>query len=254
VADFKSDLLAWISSVLDHIGVLGTGGVIVLLIQLAKDRWPAYFNWQTSRRVFLCFLIFSVFQSWESEYKSRIGREHDLVSSNHRIDLVRSELKFQQQRLEDRCEQQLGSVRQQTSFTEGRNQVLDKQNRDEQVLIAGCQSQALKLLTPEAEKMSVLSLDNDSGDNVAVHKSRWILLINKTLTPAKMVVSCNRVVESMTASVVGSPNMTNGSTRLAPNAWESDVLSPAWTTTNAMLISVSYRGSTDGMGCQIDHR
>ncbi len=42
---FKTLVVVWISSILDHYGVLGTGGLLVLLIQMAKEKWPTIFTY-----------------------------------------------------------------------------------------------------------------------------------------------------------------------------------------------------------------
>ena len=77
MSNFKTLLLVWISSILDHWGSVGTGGIIVLLIQACKDKWPKFANWQVSRRVLAAFLVFAMFQSWEFEYlSSRMRKNH----------------------------------------------------------------------------------------------------------------------------------------------------------------------------------
>jgi len=58
---------------------------------------------------------------------------------------------------QNRLGSEINTLRTDCAVKDGIDQTLQKQNRDEQVLIAGCQSQALKLLTPEQEKMTVLS-------------------------------------------------------------------------------------------------
>jgi hypothetical protein len=137
---------------------------------------------------------------------------------------------------------------------EGQNDALQKQNRDQQGSINGCLTEAMKMLAPEQEKLTVLSFDDDSSGNVAIKRNRWILLINKPVTPAKMIATCNRYIESMSASVIGSPNMQTGAGRLSSNTWEVDILSPAWTSTTPIIVSVSYRGSDTDLTCQFGHR
>lgn len=88
LTELKTELLVWISSILDHLGVIGTGGFLVLLIQIMEKKWPHVFNWKTSRRVFLAFTLFAIFQSWQSEYKSHQGRNFDLIEAHHQIDII----------------------------------------------------------------------------------------------------------------------------------------------------------------------
>lgn len=176
ISQFKTDLLVWLSATLEHLGVIGTGGIVVLLIQIAEKKWPHIFNWQTSRRVFLAFVMFAVFQSWESEYLSRIGREKDLIKARAEDDGIKRQNLAQVQSLRFQNESSSSMLRADCAVKDGINQTLQQQNRDEQVLIAGCQSQALKLLVPEELKVTVMKLEMEAPDQnpnakrlVAIH-------------------------------------------------------------------------------------
>lgn len=65
------------------------------------------------------------------------------------------------------------------AIQQGRYETLEKQSRDQQNLIAGCQAQALKLLSPE-ENWKPVAFEAEHG----VHghsRSRWLLFENKTI-------------------------------------------------------------------------
>ena len=135
---------------------------------------------------------------------------------------------------------------------DGINQTLQKQNRDQQSTIDGCLSQAMKLLTPEALKITPVFFDNDTS-NAVVWKSRWILLTNKTVTPVSMVVSCNAVLDSVDVSPIGGTMMGSAGNKLGPSAWGSNIQSPAWAPTAPLLARVSHRGR-DSIVCSFNLR
>jgi hypothetical protein len=230
MADFKSHLLVWISSILDHWGSLGTGGIIVLLIQILKEKWPKVFSWTFSRRVLLGFLVFAIFQSWEIEYLSRLGRERDLIQAHSDYDGLRRDLTLQAQTLGAAC-----------ATKDAVNQTLQRQNRDEQVLIAGCQSQALKLLTPTELKTTPLVLHSDEGDRPE-KTIEWIIVANKSVDHPRMLIQCNRPLTSALITIVGTGTTSSGPTRISQNAWQQDIISPAWGPTDPMYAKLSYTG------------
>jgi hypothetical protein len=240
LGDFKTDLLVWLSSILDHWGALATGGVLVALIQLLREKHPRYFNWSTARRVAAVFLTFAIFQSWQQEYRSRLGREKDLVMSNHVVDMQKQQFAFAAQKIEGRCEAK-----------EGVNETLQHQNRDQQSTINGCLSQAMKLLTPAELKVTPVLMD-PVAPNPATTNTQWILLANKTVTPVRMVVSCTADIESVVVSPIGSAFM-GGSGKLNSRSWETIIHSPAWSPTLPLQATISYKGKGD-MACSFNPR
>jgi hypothetical protein len=146
--------------------------------------------------------------------------------------------------------EQLISSRILSSSLEGKNQVLDKQNRDEQTLIAGCQNQALKLLVPEALKITPVVFDSEN-DNVATRVIRWLLLTNKELPPHLNIVCGEGMtyIQSASLRIVGGAGAFFGgvSGRLGPTAWELSQGSGAWSPGNPLLITISYRGSENAV-------
>jgi hypothetical protein len=227
----------WLSSILDHFGVISTGGVLVALLQIFKarfgDRYPQYFSWSFSRRLFLLFVVFAVFQAWQQEYKSRIGREKDLVAANHSIDLLRQDHKYEAQRITAQCESK-NAV----------NETLQHQNRDQQQTINGCLTQAMKLLTPEPQKATPIWFDRH-GDGTLT-QNRWIVLINKTITPVDLFIACNKDLESVGVSVIGVGTMIGGGGRLSRTQWEYRFTSPAWGPTSPIFVTISSHPDQTG--------
>lgn len=232
--EFKTDLLVWISSILDHWGALATGGVIVGILQLLKDRYPQYFSWSSAWKVAAVFLTFSVFQSWQQEYKSKLGREKDLLASNHVDDSLRQEFRYQSQKLSDKCEAK-DSV----------NLTLQAQNRGQQATINGCLSQAMKLLSPEPLKITPLVFDNDVNDP-NLKKVRWLVLTNRIVTPVQMNVACDQDVErGASVWIVGAGILGGGVDRIAPRVLGVNIATPAWSPISPLLVSMSYKGSNN---------
>jgi hypothetical protein len=130
------------------------------------------------------------------------------------------------------------------AIKEGISQTLQKQNRDQQATINGCLSQAMKLLAPEEFKMTPVFFDEDYS-NAVIRKARWILITNKLVTPVRMLIQCDKYLESAYSGPVSGASMGSGGNRLAPNVWSSEIQSPAWTPTLPFLATVSYRGGGD---------
>jgi hypothetical protein len=241
LGDFKSDLFTWISTILDHWGSLATGGVLVALITLLKEnhrlreKYPQFFTWSTARWITASFLLFAMFQSWQQEYRSRVGRETDLRNSNHASDLLRQDLRFQAQQIGARCDAK-----------DQVNQTLQAQNRGQQASINSCLSQAMKLLVPVQQKTTPVFLDRGDSENAAMRKMRWLVLTNKPMTPVHLNAVCTSGVsymDSADASVLGNTSLrfAGGNNRLAPNAWELRD-SGTWSPEAPLLVTINYMG------------
>jgi len=247
---FTSVFWAWVASITEHLGVIGTGGFLVFLIQVAEKKWPHVFNWRTSRRVFLVFLLFAIFQSWQEEYLSRLGRERDLIQASTEADGLRRDIGIQARSMELQKELAVGGAVSQCVAREEVIGTLQKQNRDEQVLIAGCQTQALKLLTPAPLRVTPIFMDADNT-NIQARSMRWLVLINKAFTPTHLVVECPQgVVQMMSASLTvlggGHPGISFGgkNARLSRNAWEI-LTDETWSERSPLLVTIVYRGAEE---------
>ncbi len=139
----------------------------------------------------------------------------------------------------------INDLKTQCAVDEGISQTLQKQNRDQQSTINGCLAQAMKFLTPEPLKTTPLVLDNDTT-NQADKKIRWLLLVNKTVTPVRILVPCNRPLGNQASVwILGTGVMGGGAAKVSPNALEVDISTPAWSPISPMVISMSYRGDND---------
>lgn len=178
----------------------------------------------------------------------------NLVGAAHRIrrdtDAQRDELRRQLQSVQNNAGQQVGDLKTSCAVKDGINRTLEKQNRDEQVLIAGCQNQALKLLVPEALKITPIVFDIVE-DNAAMRTVRWLLLSNKETAP-HVNITCGEGMTYMRAAslrIIGGAGAFFGgvSGRLGPTAWELSQGSGTWGPSNPLLVTLTYQGSADSV-------
>ena len=140
-------------------------------------------------------------------------------------------------------------LQQDCAVKEGINNTLQKQNRDQQGTINGCLSQAMKLLTPEEQKITPLILHSDQ-----THKTiEWIALINKTIQYPRIVVACNRPVVSADLQMVGGTGSLGGPIRLSQFAWEIQITEPPWSPIHPFYAKLAYSGDI-GIGCSFTLR
>jgi hypothetical protein len=83
---------------------------------------------------------------------------------------------------------------------------LATQNRDQQITVNNCQTEALKLLEPQSFHWEALALEVAEKDpsNSSFVKARWLLLANKLRTPAEFTFACSQPIISAESKVVGS--------------------------------------------------
>lgn len=127
----------------------------------------------------------------------------------------------------------------------GQNETLNAQNRDQQDTISNCQTQALKLLTPEPLKFTPVVLD-PVNSGIGEQHVKWLLLTNKTVTPVILRVSCNKRPTSVSGAVIGSgANIGGLGRKITASEYEIDISSPAWSPVSPMTVDLSYIGSED---------
>jgi hypothetical protein len=104
------------------------------------------------------------------------------------------------------------TLEQQCAVKDGIAQTLQNQNRDQQSTINDCLSQAMKLLTPEAFRQTILYLDDlhPGPQSAAMKTARFLILTNKTITPLRMAIGCDSSVAELNAWIVGSGILGGG--------------------------------------------
>jgi hypothetical protein len=233
--EFKTDLLLWISSIADHWGSLVTGGALVGLLALLKEHIPHYLKWATALRIGVAFLLFAIFQSWEQEYKSRIGREKDLVSSNHTIDLMKQDFRFESQRLTSICDTR-----------DAVNQTLQNQNRSQQGTINGCLSQAIRLIAPPTPHIK--SFPTTNAQRPGVPQIDYILTTNIQRSPVDLIAQCNFPIVDAEFTVLtesGGTTQIELGRSVGTMQYQMTISSPAWTASDPLKITLFLGGSVD---------
>jgi hypothetical protein len=128
----------------------------------------------------------------------------------------------------------------QCAKTEGENESLGRQNRDQQNTINNCQTEAIRLLQPKSLHWKALALEMAEPDpsNVSLRRSRWLLVTNTTISPVEFSFTCSQPIVSAEAKVVGSVADTRtvplGS--LGNGKWATKIFSPAWSADSPVLI------------------
>ncbi len=150
------------------------------------------------------------------------------------------------------CQLQTNDIRTARDVEQGKNQILQDQNRAEQVLVADCQNQAIKRLTPEPLTITPLTLDvNDSEMGREV---KWLVLTNKTLTPVTLRVTCTEEMQDLTIYVMGAAAIEGGADKLSATEWRYRIVSPAWSPTSPVVAVVSTRTSANNVLCSFSPR
>jgi hypothetical protein len=161
----------------------------------------------------------------------------------HNGDRRRNELASQLRIAKDDDGKQITDLRTQCAVKDGINQTLQKQNRDEQVLIGECQTEAIKRLVPEPLKMSAAFFDNtDPRNPQAKYATRWLVLTNKPMSPFKVDVICNVPVSAVRMETVGSRNVSQRVDMVNPFQYLAIQDSPAFSPSSPLLFTVDSEG------------
>ncbi len=197
-------------------------------------------NWKPAFMIVILFFLGNVLTEAYRDYAAASRRTHDkdIELADVRQQIINSATSCQLQTNEIRGERDKGTAR---------NEVLERQNRDEQVLIAGCQSEALKLLAPRVLETTPIYLDSDNA-NVEARRSRILVLTNKPLSPARLVVGCSQGVTEITGvslNILGGPPksiaFSGRSAKLSATVWDVQE-DGAWTEKNPLLVTIIYKG------------
>jgi hypothetical protein len=150
---------------------------------------------------------------------------------------------------------QLSGLQQSCAEMKGANGVLTKQTIDQQETINNCQTQALKLLTPEEEKLTVLTWE-DKANNTE-HEASYLLITNKVVTPVNITGSCDVPLSAISAiplSHVAGGGYSGGARIIPSNRpyvplfygaqlgseFSIGFSTPAWSPNSPIRMDVSY--------------
>jgi len=146
----------------------------------------------------------------------------------------------------------IANIRQDCAKTEGANGVLTKQTADQQSTINNCQTQALKLLTPEEMKIVPLVTDPPNA-GIGEQHVKWLVLINKAVTPVNLLVQCQKRFVSASASILGSGIMSGGTNRINDFQYQTNISTPIWSPESPLIYTMSYIGDQNN-SCSFTQR
>lgn len=147
------------------------------------------------------------------------------------------------QKVRDDLGGRLSELKQSCAKTEGANGALVKQASDQQITINNCQTEALKLLVPEALSVTPLTWGDEVKNGVDHHVS-YVVLTNKAITPVRMMVICDHPLKSGNTWVMGSGLLSGGGTVTNRNVFDVSIDTPAWTQKSPLRIDLDYTSSS----------
>jgi len=237
-----SEVFPFLGSVFQHWQIWLSGGGLGGLIVIAAALVEKLFGKSLSKRdhvyLFLvAFFLCACFLSWVDRDDlwdaEKQGRADD--SRHYQEEIAKIQKNYD--KLNSECQYKSGVL-----------DTLTNQNRDQQNTINSCQTQALKLLTPPTFEMTPLRISDGTLGNGS-HKAAFIILTNLPVTPVKMSVNCDRTIQVILQSVLGTSSPMNteygwGQTHEAP----IEIDSPAWTAKTPLELDVVYVGQP-GITC-----
>jgi hypothetical protein len=197
--------------------------------------------------------MFAIFQSWQSEYLSRIGREKDLIRAHAENDGLRKDTILRAQVLGVERENAVSGAKAECAFKDGANETLQKQNRDQQSSINGCLTQAIGLIPkPEPFRQTILNLDNEfpANQNKAMKGVRFLVLANKTVTPVRVGIGCDSSIAELNVHVLGSMLGTTAS-RLSLTDFRFELANASWSPESPLVVSILYFASAGDIKCSV---
>jgi low affinity Fe/Cu permease len=200
---------------------------IILGFAVAGAAWTCLFGW----------CVITTVDADHGELNARVRTLHNARDSVVKI----SEAKKQE------ITNAMNELKVQCATKDGTNQTLQNQNRDQQSTINRCFSEAMKLLTPEPLHVSGVAFDNEPLDGTTT-RVRWLVITNKTLTPARLNMSCNGDLLTADASIAGSTAMLGRAAMVSTRVVAIDINSPPFSPTSPIIVTMTYRNSPT-MGC-----
>jgi hypothetical protein len=222
--------------------------VVVLHNKRRKEGWRAMVNhWRQEykegiRFTLWCVLIlyspvviWSVGKAVYDDHEYFVGhvqsqREKGIQDANSSVEIQKG------------LESQISDWRAKCAGFESANTVLNNQNRDQQNTINLCQTQAIRRLQPPPDRTITYPIKELPGPNAKT----FIMLTNKTVTPATIMVSCDGPITELQGSTINTGNMLySPAYQTGKNAWTFTIASPAWTPDLPLVISYKYAGPNE---------
>jgi hypothetical protein len=195
--------------------------------------------------LFLTFWILGTFFAWRDADKNLTTVTTQRQDDNRQLNSCSTDLKVEQGR---------GSLLDsqnklfQTTIT-SQQQALDKEQQflnAQQGTVNTCVLKLSELNPPQKISASMAGGDLDTSVN-AKHHALMLLVTNRTITPIRIQISCDKPVVKVAGAPFGA-GIIMGSTVPMANGkvWQIEITSPAWTASNPILIEIYHNNDELG--------
>jgi hypothetical protein len=263
--------LEFVAAVIAQWATLVTGGVVVAVLTLWEKRHKPI-PWHTTRWIFLAFLFIAIFLAWEDAHRTAVGAGESIVALKAKLEEERQDARDKDRQITNLGTQGANLSSQIVSRETGisnRDNALT--NRDAQLTIRDQQISALqqqiqdehkvtselqlrldKAREAEPERTTALEIPAPGKEVQALHYAQFMVLTNRAITPVRRTLVCRGAFKTAGAGVLGLPNMSSGGDegKIAPNAYRIAIITPAWTPTAPLLVTVFYDGD-DPLPCNL---
>ena len=221
--DALSAVPDFVAGVVSSLAAYLMGGIIMALVWIWEHKYGKPTPWKVCKWGIVAFLFISIFSAW-LEQRNAFRDASSIANSR------KTELEKEQKKVEIRDVQ----------ITALQNQVQSQQKtiNESLVQLGKAQQQEPLKLTPYFMR----SIEGCYIGGIAKYHGNYLVLTNKTITPIRLLVSCDKEIAQVTGSILGAGAHTGGGWggRVTNNKTDFGVgiLSPAWTTTNPLIVTV----------------
>jgi hypothetical protein len=201
--------------------------------------------------IFAWLLVFIVHLIWEPYHlqddairnRAELQKRYDKKEwedATCRFNLNTEEVKTRL--LTDRVNSQQGLINSQQGVFNTQQKSFDSQ----QTTMNTCMSTLGELEKPEPLKIISHSFGvtkNDQANIPALYVEAFLVLTNKTITPIRLLVSCDKKITLASGGILGTGGAMGGDDWSGPKSDTSygiGLLSPAWTVANPMIARVYF--------------
>ncbi len=243
--------------------------VSVLVLPVGIVIASSYSTWRTQRKqgtklkmdlaavnaARLSFTVLAVVYGaiFAYQFAATIYQDHRLLEAGvQSTEQAKSEQRDTDRKQISMLEKTLQSDAVECAKADGQNETLRRQTIDQQTLIAGCQQDAIKRLTPAPRSVIFLFMQADSSTEKDVTRSQYLVLTDRTVTPVRMKIICPNAGDvDFALIVVGSSTMSGGNAKISADTYNVLMDSPAWSPSAPLLLTTRTHG-IGSPACRLD--
>jgi hypothetical protein len=224
----------WVAAVFEHWHGWVSGGALAFFLEIG-DRLK---KWEIKPRIFAVVLIvglfWSVFAAWRDEHQNTVTVINEKATAVGDLSTCNGDLKAETEKgkLWERLNGQ-----QQATFN-GQQATFNNQ----QDIVNKCIVALGSAIKPERLKIQDWFVGTviEKTNREAPYFGSWIVLTNKTVTPIRLLVTCDGDIEGAGAEVLGTGGQESGGWggKFSAKKYGIGITSPAWTPTNPLLVTV----------------